>query len=416
MADRRTVVIAGAGIGGLTAALAIARHGFRVSVLEAADRLEEIGAGIQLSPNASRILIALGLAERLASHVIVPEELKVMDAASGRVLTRAPLGAETEERYGAPYWVIHRGDLQAMLFEAVTAHRDISLHLGTKVENFSVRESGIAVAAHRNAQPFEERGIALIGADGLWSTLRNRLAHHAAPRFAHHTAWRALVAAEAVTREFSAPAVNLWLGRDAHLVHYPVKGGRLINIVAILRDEWAEPGWSAPGALDELLARFPASAWHASARNLIGAAAHWQKWALYDCSPLQHWGQGPVTLLGDAAHPMLPYLAQGAAMAIEDAAVLGKWLGLAPDDIPGALRQYERARRKRTARVQHAAASNGRVYHLTAGEAWARNLFLRVAGGKMLLRRYNWLYDWRAPPPRSVAHSSALPHGHAGED
>jgi len=394
MADRRTVVIAGAGIGGLTAALAIARHGFRVSVLEAADRLEEIGAGIQLSPNASRILIALGLAERLASHVIVPEELKVMDAASGRVLTRAPLGAEAEERYGAPYWVIHRGDLQARLFEAVTAHRDISLHLGIKVENFAIRESGIAVAAYRNAQPFEERGIALIGADGLWSTLRNRLAHHAAPRFAHHTAWRALVAAEAVTREFSAPAVNLWLGRDAHLVHYPVKGGRLINIVAILRDEWAEPGWSAPGALDELLARFPASAWHASARNLIGAAAHWQKWALYDCSPLQHWGQGPVTLLGDAAHPMLPYLAQGAAMAIEDAAVLGRCLGEMRDDPTSALRVYEQKRTERTARTQRAARSNGTIYHLGGIGALLRTLALRTMGER-LIRRYDWLYGWQ---------------------
>jgi salicylate hydroxylase len=151
-------------------------------------------------------------------------------------------------------------------------------------------------------------------------------------------------------------------------------------------------------------------------REFLAVPERWQKWALHDLPPLSTWGTGPVTLLGDAAHPMLPFLAQGAAMAIEDAAVLADQMARLPDDPASAMRRYERARRKRTARVQRAAASNGRVYHLTAGEAWARNMLLRVAGGKMLLRRYNWLYDWRAPPPRSVLHSSALPRGHGGED
>jgi salicylate hydroxylase len=394
MAVPRTVVIAGAGIGGLTAALAIARQGFRVCVLEAAERLEEIGAGIQLSPNASRVLIALGLRDQLAPHIVVPEELKVMDAASGRVLTRAPLGTEAERRYGAPYWMIHRGDLQAVLCEAVKTEPGISLQLGAKVENFTLGENAVTIAAHRNAQPIEEQGIALIGADGLWSTLRSRLGHHAAPRFAHRTAWRALVPAEAAEPEFSTPAINLWLGHDAHLVHYPVKAGRLVNIVAILRDEWDQPGWSAPGASEELLARFPATRWHASPRALIGAAMQWQKWALYDCAPLKHWGQGPVTLLGDAAHPMLPYLAQGAAMAIEDAAVLGLCLGEMRDEPARALRAYEQNRSARTARTQRAARSNGIIYHLGGVGALLRTLALRVIG-KRLMRRYDWLYGWQ---------------------
>jgi salicylate hydroxylase len=394
MAFLPTVLIAGAGIGGLTAALAIARQGFRVSLFEAADRLEEIGAGIQLSPNASRVLIGLGLRERLAPHVVVPEELNVMDADSGRVLTRAPLGAEAEKHYGAPYWVIHRGDLQAALYETVTAHSDISLHLGTKLENFTIHENGLAVAAVHNAQSIEEQGVALIGADGLWSTLRNLFGHSAAPQFAHHTAWRALVVAEAVPAEFSAPAINLWLGRDAHLVHYPVKAGRLINIVAILRDNWDVPGWSAPGASAELLARLPAAGWHVSARDLIGTAQQWQKWALYDCAPLDHWSQGPVTLLGDAAHPMLPYLAQGAAMAIEDAAVLGQCVGKMPDDPAGALHAYEQRRRARTTRTQRAARRNGTVYHLGGAGALLRALALR-AMGKRLITRYDWLYGWQ---------------------
>jgi salicylate hydroxylase len=394
MALPRTVLIAGAGIGGLTAALAIARRGFPVCVLEAAERLEEIGAGIQLSPNASRILLALGLDERLAPHVVVPQELNVRDAASGRVLARAPLGTEAEQRYGAPYWMIHRGDLQAALREAVKAQPGISLHLGAKVENFTIGENGVNVAAHRNLHPIEEHGIALIGADGLWSTLRNRLGHDAAPRFAHLTAWRALIAAEAVSEEFSAPAINLWLGHDAHLVHYPVKGGRLINVVVILGDEWKEPGWSAPGTSAEILAHFSGDRWHASARELIGAATQWQKWALYDCAPLKQWGHGPVTLLGDAAHPMLPHLAQGAAMAIEDAAVLGQCLGEMRDDATGALRVYEQKRRARATRTQRAARSNGTVYHLGGVGAQLRTLALRVMGPR-LIRRYDWLYGWQ---------------------
>ncbi len=394
MASSRTVMIAGAGIGGLTAALAIAQRGFSVAVFDQAQRLEEVGAGIQLSPNASRILIALGLGEQLRRHVVAPEELRVMNARTARILARVPLGEVAEKRYGAPYWVIHRGDLQAVLIEAVRAHPDIVLHLGTRVEDFAMQENGVTISARSSQYRFEDRGAALIAADGLWSSLRRRLGHRRQPRFARRTAWRALAPAAALEPELRAPAVNLWFGTRAHLVHYPVRGGSLLNVVAIIRDSWREPGWSAPGERTDILARYAAPMWSASPRAILAAPQEWQKWALYDRAPLARWGKGAITLLGDAAHPMLPYLAQGAAMAIEDAAVLAQRLADMRSDPAAAMRRYERQRRARTARAQRAARRNGIVYQLGGPGAFLRTLALSAIGGERLLARYDWLYGW----------------------
>jgi salicylate hydroxylase len=372
----RTVLIAGAGIGGLTASLALAAKGFRVVVLEQAPRLEETGAGIQLSPNAVRVLRALGLAERLAPFVVAPENIRIMSARRAREIVRLPLGQEAEARYGAPYWVIHRADLQAVLLAAVRAGPNITLRLGARVEDHAVHANGVTVQIGRGG---DDHGLALIGADGLWSAARKRLGEHKAPRFARRTAWRATVPADLVAPAFREPATWLWLGPDTHLVHYPVTAGIAVNIVAIMRDDWQAPDWSAAGARDDLLKRY--AGWNKRARDLLAVPDTWLKWALHDRPPRRFSGDGPVTLIGDAAHPMLPFLAQGAAMAIEDAYVLAECLSAAPDAAATALRRYESERAQRTARVQRAATRNSRLFHLKGPAALARNLALHAMGG-----------------------------------
>jgi salicylate hydroxylase len=395
--------VAGAGIGGLTVALALARRGFHVTVLEQAERLEETGAGIQLSPNATRILIDLGLGERLTPQVVAPEGLRVHDGKNGREILRMPLGAFASARYGAPYWSIHRGDLQAALAAAVNENLDINLKLGLRMEDFAAHNNGISVSARSRNGIWHEQGDALIAADGLWSVARARIGSADQPRFAKRVAWRALVPANLAAPEFREPLIHLWLGRDAHVVHYPVKAGAMINVVVIIEDSWNAPGWSAPADRGDLLPRLSSLHWAAPLLGLLNVPESWLRWALFDRRPLRNWSQGPATLLGDAAHPMLPYLAQGAAMAIEDAAVCAQCLAQMPEDAESALRTYCSLRRKRAHKVERLAASNGQRYHFGGLSGTIRNTAMRIMGGTRLLRHYDWIYDWRPPATLSLS-------------
>jgi salicylate hydroxylase len=235
--------------------------------------------------------------------------------------------------------------------------------------------------------------MALIGADGLWSQLRGRVGEDAAPLFCGRTAWRATVSADLVPAEFRDAVVWLWLGAEAHLVHYPVRGGAAVNIVAIVRDEWQGPGWSAPGESAAVLARF--SGWASEPRMLLEIPDSWSKWALFERPQARTWSAGPVAVLGDAAHPMLPFLAQGGAMAIEDAAVVADCLARRPEEAARAFEAYAGLRRARTLRVARQSRHNGHIYHWSGPAALVRNIALKRLSGEKLLSRYDWLYDWR---------------------
>jgi salicylate hydroxylase len=399
VAASRTIFVAGAGIGGLTAALALAAEGFRVVILEKNERLEEAGAGLQLSPNASRVLIDLGLKPRLAARAVIPDAVSIMSARQGREIARLPLGEEASTRAGAPYWVVHRADLQAALQAHISDNPDIELRLGCQFEDLAPHAKGLTVVQRRGTTRQQEVALALVGADGIWSTVRQHLFPQAQPQFSGLIAWRGTLEATQLPREQASRRVQLWMGPNAHLVAYPISGARQINVVAVVAGTWNRPGWSAPGDIAELKTMFASPQWPAAARMLIGAVDEWRKWALFTVPGGGEWTDGAVALLGDAAHAMLPFAAQGAGMAIEDAAVLAKCLGETQNEsgpaIAVAMQRYARLRRPRVSRVQRAARQSGRIYHLTGPAAYARDLAIRAMGPKRMLARQDWIYDWR---------------------
>jgi salicylate hydroxylase len=398
MAASRTIIVAGAGIGGLTASLALAKRGFRVIVLEKSERLEEAGAGLQLSPNASRVLIDLGLRPRL-SRAVTPDAVSLMNAANGGEISRIPLG-QAASAPEAPYWVIHRADLQAALREEAESCSDIELRLGCQFEDVSPHAKGLTVIQRSRMARQEELAVALIGADGIWSAVRHHLLPGLQPRFSGLIAWRGTLDATQLPREYTASRIQLWMGPNAHLVAYPISGGRQINVVAVVPGQWNRPGWSEPGDGNEIKTAFVAAGWHAIPRMLISAVDGWRKWALFTVPAGGQWADGAVALLGDAAHAMLPFAAQGAAMAIEDAAVLAKCLSETSNEgaaaLPAALQRYSRLRRPRVARVQRSARQAGRIYHLTGPFALARDLVIKAMGPSRMLSRQNWIYNWQS--------------------
>lgn len=386
MANPLPVLIAGGGIGGLSTAIALAQAGFEATVLERSAFAEESGAGIQLGPNATRILCKLGVLGVLEAQACRPEAIWLFDGVSGRRLATVPLGDTAEKRYGAPYLTLHRADLHASLRAAAEALGPVSLNSGFDVSGIEVHDT-VAVA---NIDGTILEGSSLIGADGLWSTVRQCIAPEATLSFTGDTAYRALLPREEVPELFANPVVGLWLGPGAHLVHYPVRAGGALNVVAVIEGGREAQGWNQTADTARLLSGF--TRWCKESKSLLESAEGWRAWSLFSLPPLAHWSRGAVTLLGDAAHPVLPYLAQGAGLAIEDAATLANCLAATRDDPAAEFRTYEMLRRGRALRLQNTARRFGRIYHLRGPARFARNAALKLRSETAALRQFDWLY------------------------
>ena len=385
------VLIAGGGIGGLTAALCLAKAGFEVALFEQSAEFGEIGAGMQLSPNCTRVLHHLGLESALAACAFLPEGGEFRAWKSGKVIASSVLGQTVREQYGFPYYNIHRGDLLRVLVEA--AERSSAIELNTASEVMEFEQGGFVRVTVGGASDTVHEGEALIGADGIHSAVRAQLFGDDAPRFTGNVAWRALVPAERLPAGLVRPMATAWWGPHKHFVHYYLRSGTLVNCVCIVeKTGWEVESWTERGEFDELKSDF--AGWHEDVQALIDNMdrSSLYKWALHDRAPMARWGEGAVTLLGDACHPTLPFMAQGAAMAIEDAAVLAGCLA-ANDDLAAGLQRYESLRRRRTARVQNGSRRNAKLFHLTGFKAWLRNQAAKRAGGRTMdnLFRYDAL-------------------------
>jgi salicylate hydroxylase len=394
LGERRDIVIAGAGIGGLTAALALGARGYRSIVCERADKLSEIGAGIQLSPNVGRVLASLGLDKAIAAAATEPIAIDVRSGPGGRLLAAIPLGA-AGRRYGFPWRVMARAELQAVLSAAATTSPMIEIRLGTTVVDYASGSDELLVGTEGHGNRAIQAADALIAADGVMSELRGKIPGARVAQPIGRTAWRATIPARAVENILPATRIGLWLGPEAHLVHYPIAGGRTINIVAIVAEDWKGVGWSEPGDTYQLGEYF--AGWSPSARAIIAAPSEWRKWAILAVDADGPWVNDRLALLGDAAHAMPPFLAQGAAMAIEDAAVLAASFAGAPDDAASALASYQTARRPRAKRVSDAAFETGRHYHFGRPLSTLRNLALQAVGWRLALNRNDWIYGWKLP-------------------
>ena len=381
------VLIAGGGIGGLATAMGLAQHGIASLVLEKAAELGEIGAGIQLGPNAFHAFDFLGVGDAARKMAVYIDNLRLMDAMSGEEITSIPLGEEFRARFRNPYAVVHRGDLHGVFLKACREHELIELSTNSEVIAYSQDGSSVSVEL---ADGSRISGSALIGADGLWSNVRKQLAGDGKPRVSGHTTYRSVIPTEDMPEDLRWNAATLWAGPKCHIVHYPLSGWKVFNLVVTYHNNAPEPVAGKPVTHDEVRVGFE----HVSpvARQIIERGKDWKLWVLCDREPIANWVEGRVALLGDAAHPMLQYFAQGACMAMEDAVCLSSELGNS-SDLEAAVQAYQQKRYLRTARVQLQSREIGNhIYHPAGAHAELRNAFMRSRTAEDWYNAVQWIY------------------------
>lgn len=384
------VLVAGGGIGGVAAALALARQGHAVKVLEQAEQLGEIGAGIQLGPNAFAAFDALGIGALARGRAVYTDEMVMHDALDERLVGRIPTDAAFRERFGNPYAVIHRADIHTSLIEGARALGNIETLTGTRIER--VTQDGATVTVH-DQHGRAHVGQALIGADGVKSVVRQQYVGDA-PRVSGHVVYRAVVDRQDFPEDLRWNAASIWVGPHYHLVHYPLRGGEQYNVVVTFHSREAEQWGVREGSREEVRSYYQDCC--PRARQLIDLPRSWKRWATADREPIGQWSFGRATLLGDAAHPTLQYLAQGACMALEDAVTLGEALRHCGNDWPRALQLYERSRIARTARVVLSAREMGRIFHASGVERLVRNDLWKGRSPERFHDAMEWLYGWKA--------------------
>ncbi len=381
-------LIAGGGIGGLAAALALAQDGHQLTLLEQSPEFGEVGAGIQLGPNTFRMFEELGLTQAVNQVAYFPPGLGMNDVTSGEKIFRIPLGDTARASYDFPYGVIYRPDLHRVMLEACRSQSNISLRTSSKVTGFTQSAHSVRITLEGGASL---EAAALIGADGLWSKIREAVVGDGQPRVSGHIAYRAVLKREEVPAHLWNDEVLLWGGEKTHLVHYPLRRGELFNLVAVFHSNKYEEGWDSFGDSAELTERFSQST--PQVKELLSKIETWKMWVLCDREPVANWSDGRVTLLGDAAHPMLQYLAQGAAQSIEDAVVMRQALRHHQSDIAPAFQSYQQARYLRTGRVQLTARFYGDIYHASGVHRELRNQLIQSGQEAVGFAGLKWMYE-----------------------